>query len=949
MKDHYRAGRLARFSLFVLVLIVFLYMFSLPYPVAAQGPANVVVRQFNGDLRNLPQIKDTTNFVRPVLDPPSVPLRPSSVSAPARSPAPHVPLAPMPSPLSSFEGLDKSAWGAGWPPDTNGDVGPSVYMQGVNTSIGIYDKTTGGQITAFTFNSFWSGAGTGTACDANNRGDIIVLYDPLQDRWLFMDFAFVSSASPPYYFCFAVSKTSDPISGGWWMYAYLAQNAAGDFPDYPKGGVWTDGFYFSANMYTGGAGSPVSVRLYAFDRLAMESGVFRVATADIAYANRFFTLLPANIRGALPPTGRNEFFVSQDFSFYQFDVWTASPNYGTGVLTMTGPTAVSQISGYGVAPSTVTSPGNNIATLTFRSMVQAQYRNFAGVESLWFNHTTGAAGGLTTPTGVHWAQINVTGGAITAIPVQEQIFNNGADGLNRFMGSLAVDGTGNMAVGYTVENAATHPDIRYAGRLVSDVLSTLPQSETTMLSGVTRVSPTNLCGNPLVSCTRWGDYSLMSVDPVDDCTFWYTNEYYLTGDTTNWRTRIGSFTFAQPAQCNPISNQASALTNHTITFDGNAQLGNDFHYATEWLGSKGGIDYYATWDATNVYVGMIGGALTTTAGSACPTNGCTYVAVVDTDPRTQSSANTGAASAFQCSTFDANAKGNFAISRANGATTKRQASGGSWVAWSPTNSNALDNGYDNAEFRFQFSELTGYPSGDSFALYLYVCDGANLVSAWPPENPQTGATPALSVTTNFATNDAGRAPRTFGRHWGKQSQSASTTGVKTFFNGYLTFNVTTNGGGACTLDVNLIGNMDNQASNIIRRTYTITPNNCTGLVGDLTLKYEDGSLTYGTTMNNAPNEIRAFTESAMALLRQVGSNWADQSATSRDTAANTVTKTGVSSFSTWTLGSAAPTAVTLASFDQTREFDGMSFGFGAGALAMLGAAIWIARRKIKRD
>jgi hypothetical protein len=143
--------------------------------------------------------------------------------------------------------------------------------------------------------------------------------------------------------------------------------------------------------------------------------------------------------------------------------------------------------------------------------------------------------------------------------------------------------------------------------------------------------------------------------------------------------------------------------------------------------------------------------------------------------------------------------------------------------------------------------------------------------------------------------------------------------------------------------------MDNQASNIIRRIYTITPNNCTGLVGDLTLKYEDGSLTYGTTMNNAPNEIRAFTESAMAMLRQVGSNWVDQSATSRDTTANTVTKTGVSSFSTWTLGSAAPTAVTLAAFDQTREFDVMPLGFAASALAMLGAAIWIARRKTKRE
>ena len=273
------ARQAARIGGLVIALFALFALASPAHPVIAQGPTPaVVVREFKGDLRKLQQIKDTTNYVRPVLDPPSVAVKPSSVSAPARPQLPHIPLAPMPSPLMNFEGLDNGAWGAGWPPDTNGDVGPSVYIQGVNTSIGIYDKLTGAQITAFTFNSFWSGAGTGTACDANNRGDIIVLYDPLQDRWLFMDFAFVSSASPPYYFCFAVSKTSDPISGGWWMYAYLAQNAAGDMPDYPKGGVWTDGFYFSANSYTGGAGSPTSVRLYAFDRLAMESGTTAIAS-----------------------------------------------------------------------------------------------------------------------------------------------------------------------------------------------------------------------------------------------------------------------------------------------------------------------------------------------------------------------------------------------------------------------------------------------------------------------------------------------------------------------------------------------------------------------------------------------------------------------------------------------------------------------------------------------
>lgn len=936
----------------VLVIAVFVLMFVLSpmRPVAAQGPTpKVVVREFNGDLRNLPKVKDTSNFVRPVRQPPVSTLKQPSGRAPSLPLAPHAPLVPMPSPSMSVEGLNFATNGAGWPPDTNGDVGPGVYMQGVNTSIGVFDKTTGAQITAFTYASFWAGSGTGTPCDANNQGDIIVLYDPLQDRWLFMDFAFALSGgldTPPYYFCFAVSKTSDPVSGGWWKYAYLAQDASSNFPDYPKGGVWTDGFYFSANMFGSGGGTFKGVRLYAFDRLAMESGTLRAATKDYAYpANDVFTVLPANLRGTLPPAGRNEFFVSESVVAFRFDVWTASPDYGTGVLTVTGPSIVSQTT-YTAAADPVASPRNNIDTLSDRGMVQAQYRNLNGVESLWFNHTTGTTS-ASTPTGSQWAQINVTGGTAVSPPVQQQIFNNGTDGLNRFMGSLAVDGSGNMALGYTAENSTTNPDIRYAGRLSSDTLSTLPQTEVSMLNGVTRESPGNNCGG--AACTRWGDYSLMTVDPIDDCTFWYTNEYYLSPDTTGWHTRIGNFSFTQPSQCNPVANRASSKTNHTISFDGNAQLGNDFNYATEWLGSKGGIDYFATWDATNLYVGMLGGTLTATTGSVCPANGCTYVAVVDTDPATQSSSNTGTTNAFQCASLNTNAKGDYALSRANGVTTRNQASGGSWVAWTPTNSNVLDNGWNNTEFRFQFSELTSYTSGNPIALYLYVCDGSNLISAWPPENPQTGATPALGTTVSFATNDSGRTPRTFARHWGKQSQNASTTGLKSFFNGYFTLNVTTAGGGACTFDVALDGNMDTLDTNMIRRIYTLTPNSCTGLIGDLTLKYEDGSLVYGSSMNNAPSEIGSLNEGTLLLIRQVGSNWVDQIATSRDTTANTVTKTGVSTFSIWSLGTAHPTNVTLTSFDVSSSSGATSIELGIAALAILGVVMVLFRKKPIND
>src|SRR5439155_57775 len=99
----------------------------------------------------------------------------------------------------------------------------------------------------------------------------ITLYDPMGDRFIFMDFAFTNSSTGPFYFCFAVSKTSDPVSGGWWLYAIRADDASHPwFPDYPKGAVWPDGLFFSANMFNGN--NFAEVRAWAFNRTQMEAG-----------------------------------------------------------------------------------------------------------------------------------------------------------------------------------------------------------------------------------------------------------------------------------------------------------------------------------------------------------------------------------------------------------------------------------------------------------------------------------------------------------------------------------------------------------------------------------------------------------------------------------------------------------------------------------------------------
>jgi hypothetical protein len=172
-------------------------------------------------------------------------------------------------------------------------------------------------------------------------------------------------------------------------------------------------------------------------------------------------------------------------------------------------------------------------------MMQAQYTDIGGVESLWVAHTIRTSG--TGPTGIQWAQINVTGGNANTTPVQQQQFTNGLDGLYRWMPSIATDRQGDISVGYSVSNATNYPAIRYAGRLSTDPPNTLGQGEATLpVSGLGNENFN--CGTG--PCSRWGDYTAMNIDPVDNCTFWYVNEYYPTPDgSTVWHTRVGNFSF----------------------------------------------------------------------------------------------------------------------------------------------------------------------------------------------------------------------------------------------------------------------------------------------------------------------------------------------------------------------------------------------------------------------
>ena len=440
---------------------------------------------------------------------------------------------PAPPPIANFAGMQFSAYGAGWPPDTDGDVGPNHYIQIVNTSVGIYNKTTGAAISTVTFNTFFTGP-AGTPCDTSNDGDPVVLYDAAVDRWIVTNFAWFNFNTGPYYECIAVSQTGDPVAGGWYFYALQANTGifAGDyFNDYPKLGVWPDGYYMSANMFEA-VGTGFGVRLWGINKTPLlTGGPLQEVHFDLCLDGACGSFLPSNLRGTAPPAGAPNYFAQiaapDSLDIYRFDADFVTPANST----LTGPISVpiAPFNGYnGAIPQPGTAQG--LDSLSFRLMMQLQYRNMGTHQSLWATHTVDE-GGLAV---ARWYEVRDPGGTPTLF--QQGSLNPG-DGINRWMASIAADRDGNAAIGYSVSNSSVYPGIRYAGRLNGEIPGQMPQTERVLVNGT----------GSQTSISRWGDYSAMSVDPNDDCTFWYTQEYY-TANGSNWQTRIGSFKFPSCGQ-----------------------------------------------------------------------------------------------------------------------------------------------------------------------------------------------------------------------------------------------------------------------------------------------------------------------------------------------------------------------------------------------------------------
>ncbi len=421
---------------------------------------------------------------------------------------------------TSFEGLGAGQYGfsvTGAPPDTNGTVGATQYVQWVNTSFAIFNKATGALIAGPTAgNALWSGFGGG--CQTNNDGDPVVVYDKLAQRWVFSQF---SVTTTPFLQCIAVSTTSD-ATGTYNRYSFQYNN----FDDYPKMGVWPDGYYETFNMFNGN--TFVGADACAYNRTAMLNGQSATQVC-FQQGSSVGGLLPSDLDSTTaPPAGSPNYmlyFGTNNLNLFKFHVDFTTPSNST----FTGPTVINVAAFTPLCSggTCVAQPGTTqqLDSLADRLMYRLAYRNFGTHESLVTSHAVTVSGGG----GVRWYEIQNPSG--TPSLAQQGTF--APDSSYRWMSSIAMDQAGDMAVGYSVSSSSINPSIRYTGRVPTDPSGTM-EAEVNVVSGT---------GSQTTGLSRWGDYSAMQVDPVDDCTFWYTQEYIKTNGTFNWNTRIANFIF----------------------------------------------------------------------------------------------------------------------------------------------------------------------------------------------------------------------------------------------------------------------------------------------------------------------------------------------------------------------------------------------------------------------
>ncbi len=400
-----------------------------------------------------------------------------------------------------------------YPPDTDGDVGPNHYFQMINLSFAIFDKEGNNLYGPAANSTLWTGFPGPWA--GHNDGDPIVLYDEMADRWMASQFA-VQTSNGKSYQLVAISETGDPL-GAWFRYAFEFDY----FNDYPKLGVWMDGYYASFHMF-GGSGF-VGSGFAAFEREKMLVGD---PDAQMIYFGQYgskFGFLPCDLDGDPPPDGTPAYFVginnwtNHNMEIYKFTTdWDTPSNSSYVIENVLSPMAFnSEING-------IPQPGtsNKLAALESMLMFRLPYRHFDDYDVMLATHSVKVG----SKVGVRWYEMRNNGSGWSFY----QQGTYAPDNNNRWMGSIAMSANGNIAIGYSVSSSSVYPSIRVAGRTPDAPLGQMNINEVEIVAG----------GSSQTGISRWGDYSCMSADPTNDSTFWFTTEYM---KTSIWGTRICSF------------------------------------------------------------------------------------------------------------------------------------------------------------------------------------------------------------------------------------------------------------------------------------------------------------------------------------------------------------------------------------------------------------------------
>jgi hypothetical protein len=439
--------------------------------------------------------------------------------------------------------------------DNSGAAGVDHYVQIVNTAMAVYDKSGNVLVGPVSNHTFWENQPDCGGTDAN-WSDAVVRFDRYANRWIIARPGVLPFGQD---LCLAVSHTSDP-TGRYDQYAFQVNNIAnglfGFFNDYPKIAVFSDAYYATAdpNKIFSGVGNTIS----AFERAAMLSGnpeprfvTFFLPAPRNPLQITHSHMLAADLEGRrLPPSGSPEYVVQvQDsnlgfpadrLQMYEFHVNWQLPAASTLVRarSLVPQPFNSNACENGFFCIKQKGVGQRLDSLSYGYMMQRlTYRNFGTHQTLLLNHTVAADGDpLHNHAGIRWYELRKQTTGRTSGPWQ--IYQQGTyapDANDRWLGSIAMDVNGNIALGFGVSGTNMFPSIHYAGRRPNDPLGTLPLGEISLIDG----------GGFQHTYTNFGDYSQMTIDPTDDCTFWYTGTYYpMTNTPNDWHTRIGSFRFA---------------------------------------------------------------------------------------------------------------------------------------------------------------------------------------------------------------------------------------------------------------------------------------------------------------------------------------------------------------------------------------------------------------------